>query len=194
MATQTIATKKSGRFSNLRLEAFRTFRHETTVLIFVRGERQLQSGRAVRRDPDHRLGKVLRLPARGELELELQVRMVEDALAEESMTRVCSIYQAVDVPEIRLFPDGRIRLRRFGRPCTGGLDAFGGRGMRGQPVRNAAAFLPRGRTLERGEDVGGFLRLVAGLGRVLEAQLVRFTLVVPAVLQEQQLEPGADER
>ena len=157
------------------------------------GRRELHDGVLLGADPGHGLGRILRLPALGKGELELEVGMEEPRALEVALPGILAVDQAVDHAQVLVAVHlglAEVHLQIL-ETLFGGLLPVPGIRVRLQPFGKLAATGELGDALERLEDVHHLARVVPVVRHVREAELVRLVLVVAAELEEQHLQPGA---
>ncbi len=133
------------------------------------------------------------LPPVGKGDLKRQVRLVKRRSAEESVSRILAVRQAVDrAQELFAIPPQRIEIHvlRFEllRARLGTLRTIAGVGVRRHPLGWAAFLVATARLLEHLEHLHRLTRIPANHHHVAVAELVRLRLVIPTVLQHQNAE------
>ncbi len=155
------------------------------------GERELDDGVLARADRGDELAGVHGLPAVREVEPELHLGVVEAVADEVALARVVAEHDAVDVAQVAVALDGAgllVRGQCFDA-LHGALGATVRVGMGRRPRRDPPALALGGADPVQGhEHLRHLVRVVAVARHVAQAELVRLGLVVPAELEEHQLE------
>ena len=139
---------------------------------------------------DDRLCGVLRLPACGKIEAELERGMDERRLLEVALARIVAENDPVHATQERRALDAGACKRLFRRGYAIGCfrHTVPGVGVRGEPCRRSARSASTTRALKRLEHLGHFIRVVADAGHVAKAQIVGLCLVVATVLEKEDAE------
>ncbi len=134
-------------------------------------------------------------PSLGEAEMEGEVRVVEVGSLEEAVAGIRAVHDPVEPAEVLRLPHDPVGGGAgVGRdPLPDPLLPVLGVGVRGEPSGHVPAARGFAHPAQHGEHLGHLLGVVVETGHVAEAELVGLALVVPAELEEEQLEARASQ-
>jgi hypothetical protein len=114
----------------------------------------------------------------------------EPAALHKALARVVSVDEPVDAPQVGFLLDlERLVARR--EHLLDFFYALAGKGVGGEKAREGVAAGEIAQFFERTEERDHLSRIVDPLARVFDAQRVRLPLVIPAVLEKEELDPDS---